>query len=178
MYDKNPDKYGRLDPKQKNSNGDTLFHLVAKEPFNPELKQVAELLKQKHVPCKVQNKDGKLPLDYLKASDPRYKILHKAVEYDTMQLNSVEKQKKSNDEHSINKQIVEIKKIPLVVNTERKKDELKQNNKTIDSKPIKQQKITTESYLSQIKKLIDSISPKGLMLEPSSGDPCKEINVS
>ncbi|CAG2222142.1 unnamed protein product [Mytilus edulis] len=94
-----------------------------------------------------------------------------------MQLKTVEKQKKSNDERSINKPIVEITKDPLVVNMECKKDDLKQNDKTIDSKPIKQQKITAESYLSQIKKLIDSISHKGLILEPSSGDPCKEINL-
>ncbi|XP_052085500.1 uncharacterized protein LOC127723067 [Mytilus californianus] len=178
LYAKNPDKYARLDPKQRDRNGDTLFHLVVKETCNTQLKQAAELLQQKHVPCKVQNKDERLPLDYLKASDPRYKILHKAMEYDTSQMKIVEKQKKSNDERTIYHPIVEIRKEPSVLKIEHRRDEQKHDDKTIDSKPPKQPKITNESHLSQIQKLIDSISPKQSVLEHSSGESCKEIIVS
>ncbi|CAC5380294.1 unnamed protein product [Mytilus coruscus] len=172
---KDPDKYARLDPKQRDRNGDTLFHLVVKETCNTKLKQVAELLQQKHVPCKVQNKDGKFPLDYLKASDPRYKILHKAMEYDTGQIKTTVKQKKANDEPTIHKPAVEKGKDSSVMNMERIKDKPKQSDKTIESKPPKQPKQTNESYLSQIQKLVDSISPKQSVLEHASGDPCKEI---
>lgn len=174
MYAKNPDKYARLDPKQLDINENTLFHLVAKEIYNTKLIHVAVLLQQKRVPCKVQNKDGKLPLDYLKASDPRYKILQKAVEYDTSQMKTAEKQKKTTDEPTIPKPTVEKRQDPSVLNMERIKDKPTQYDKSIDSKP----KITNESYLLQIRKLIDSVSPKQSILDHSSGDPCKEINVS
>ncbi|XP_063425387.1 TPR and ankyrin repeat-containing protein 1-like [Mytilus trossulus] len=177
LYAKNPDKYARLDPKQLDINENTLFHLVAKETYNTKLKQVAVILQQKRVPCKVQNKDGKLPLDYLKASDPRYKILQKAVEYDTSQMKTAEKQKKTTDEPTIPKPIVEKRQDPSVLNMERIKDKPKQYDKSIDSKPKIQPKITNESYLLQIRKLIDSIGPKQSIFDHSSGDLCKEINV-
>ncbi|CAG2203728.1 unnamed protein product [Mytilus edulis] len=177
LYAKNPDKYARLDPKQLDRNEDTLFHLVAKETYSIKLKQVAVILQQKRVPCKVQNKDGKLPLDYLKASDPRYKILQKAVEYDTSQMKTAEKQKKTTDEPTIPKPTVEKRQDTSVLNMERIKDKPTQYDKSIDSKPQIQPKITNESYLSQIRKMIDSISPKQSILDHSSGDPCKEINI-
>lgn len=174
MYAKNPDKYASLDPKQLDINEDTLFHLVAKETYSIKLKQVAVILQQKRVPCKVQNKDGKFPLDYLIAKDPRYKILQKAVEYDTSQMKTAEKQKKTTDEPTIPKPTVEKRQDPSILNMERIKDKPKQYDKSIDSKPKIQPKITNESYLSQIRKMIDSISPKQSVLDHSSGD----LNVS
>ncbi|CAC5364350.1 unnamed protein product [Mytilus coruscus] len=99
------------------------------------------------------------------------------MEYDTSQMKSAEKQKKANNEPTINKPTVEKRKDHSVLKMECYKDKPKQTDKTTDSKPLKQPKITNESYLSQIQKLIDSISSKQSILKHSSGDPCKEINL-
>lgn len=166
LFAKHPDKYVSLDPKQQDRNGDTLFHLLVREKCNNPQKQIAEILQQKHVPCRVQNKEGKFPLDYLRANDLRYKILQKAMEYDRSQIKNNATQNKPNDKHAVHKPSVEMRKEQLVVEM------------TPDSTPEKQPEIVKESYLSQIKKLIGSLSHKTSPREHLGMEQNKEIDVS
>lgn len=171
LFGKHPDKYVRLDPRQKDNNGDTLFHLVVKRTCTKTLKQMAELLLNKHVPCKVQNKDGKFPLDYLKVGDQRYKILQKAMEYDRTQIKT--------DIPTIHKPTIGKKKDqdPLIVHMP-SQERTHHNVKTIDSKPNIQPETIKESFLLQIEKLICVLSQKTSTLEHSNVEPSKEIDVS
>lgn len=60
-----------LDPTQTNSDGDSLFHLVAKANYGATTQKATELLFDKKVKYSVLNKEGKLPKDYLSSKNDR-----------------------------------------------------------------------------------------------------------
>ncbi|XP_062597185.1 TPR and ankyrin repeat-containing protein 1-like [Saccostrea cucullata] len=71
MYEKDPEKYPMLDPSQTNSEGDGLFHLVAKAKYNATTQKATELLCDRKVNASVYNAEGKLPKDYLNSKNDR-----------------------------------------------------------------------------------------------------------
>eukprot|EP00105_Crassostrea_gigas_P004017 XP_011417083.2 PREDICTED: TPR and ankyrin repeat-containing protein 1 [Crassostrea gigas] len=81
LYEKDPNKYPMLDPAQTNSEGDSLFHLVAKANYCATTMKAAKFLCDKKVNASVLNKEGKLPKDYLNSkNDKRLQFLaHKEV---------------------------------------------------------------------------------------------------
>lgn len=71
LYEKDPEKYPILDPAQINSDGDGLFHLVAKAKYTVTTQKATDLLCDKNVSASVFNKEGKLPKDYLNSKNNR-----------------------------------------------------------------------------------------------------------
>lgn len=71
LYEKDPEMYPMLDPAQTNSDGDSLFHLVAKAKYSATTQKATELLCDKKVNASVLNKEGKLPKDYLNSKNDR-----------------------------------------------------------------------------------------------------------
>ncbi|XP_061181485.1 TPR and ankyrin repeat-containing protein 1-like [Saccostrea echinata] len=71
MYEKDPEKYPMLDPSQTNTEGDGLFHLVAKAKYNATTQKATELLCDKKVNASIYNAEGKLPKDYLNSKNDR-----------------------------------------------------------------------------------------------------------
>uniref|UniRef100_K1PIT9 Lupus brain antigen 1-like protein n=1 Tax=Magallana gigas TaxID=29159 RepID=K1PIT9_MAGGI len=71
LYEKDPEMYPMLDPAQTNSDGDGLFHLVAKAKYSATTQKATELLCDKKLNASVLNKEGKLPKDYLNSKNDR-----------------------------------------------------------------------------------------------------------
>lgn len=71
LFEKDPEMYPMLDPAQTNSDGDSLFHLVAKAKYSATTQKATELLCDKKVNASVLNKEGKLPKDYLNSKNDR-----------------------------------------------------------------------------------------------------------
>lgn len=71
LYEKDPEMYPMLDPAQTNSDGDGLFHLVAKAKYSATTQKATELLCDKKLNALVLNKEGKLPKDYLNSKNDR-----------------------------------------------------------------------------------------------------------
>lgn len=71
LYEKDPEKYPILDPAQINSDGEGLFHLVAKVKYTATTQKATKLLCDKNVSASVLNKEGKLPKDYLISKNDR-----------------------------------------------------------------------------------------------------------
>uniref|UniRef100_K1QPJ0 A disintegrin and metalloproteinase with thrombospondin motifs 14 n=1 Tax=Magallana gigas TaxID=29159 RepID=K1QPJ0_MAGGI len=71
LYEKDPNKYPMLDPAQTNSEGDSLFHLVAKANYCATTMKAAKFLCDKKVNASVLNKEGKLPKDYLNSKNDK-----------------------------------------------------------------------------------------------------------
>lgn len=71
LYEKDPEKYPILDPAQINSDGDGLFHLVAKAKYSATTQKATELLFDKKVNASIINKEDKLPKDYLNPTQDR-----------------------------------------------------------------------------------------------------------
>lgn len=71
LYEKDPAMYPILDPAQTNSDGDGLFHLVAKAKYSATTQKATELLFDKKVNASIINKEDKLPKDYLNPTQDR-----------------------------------------------------------------------------------------------------------
>nr|XP_034304939.1 uncharacterized protein LOC105330431 [Crassostrea gigas]XP_034304942.1 uncharacterized protein LOC105330431 [Crassostrea gigas]XP_034304948.1 uncharacterized protein LOC105330431 [Crassostrea gigas]XP_034304950.1 uncharacterized protein LOC105330431 [Crassostrea gigas] len=71
LFENDPDKYPMLDPAQTNSDGDTLFHLVAKAKYSSTTKKLAKFLCDKKLNALVFNKERKLPRHYLNSKDDK-----------------------------------------------------------------------------------------------------------
>lgn len=71
MFEKDPEKYDMCDPSQLDSNGDCLFHLIARTKYNSTVQKATELLCDRKISSNVKNKDGKLPIHYLNMKNDR-----------------------------------------------------------------------------------------------------------
>lgn len=71
LYENDPDKYPMLDPAQTNSDGDTLFHLVAKAKYSGTTRKAAKFLCDKKLNALVLNNEGKLPKHYLNSKNDK-----------------------------------------------------------------------------------------------------------
>ncbi|CAC5365910.1 unnamed protein product [Mytilus coruscus] len=71
MFEKDPEKYNMLNPKQQDMHGDSLFHLVAKMKYNSTVQKATELLCDKKISSNVKNNDDKLPVYYLNTKNDR-----------------------------------------------------------------------------------------------------------
>lgn len=71
LFENDPDKYPMLDPAQTNSDGDTLFHLVAKAKYSGTTKKLAKFLCEQKLNALVFNKEQKLPRHYLNSKDDK-----------------------------------------------------------------------------------------------------------
>ncbi|XP_045164107.2 TPR and ankyrin repeat-containing protein 1-like [Mercenaria mercenaria] len=79
QFENSPDTHSHLDPEQWDKNGDCLFHLIAKAKFSSYVLKLTEMLCKRNVCANYNNKDGKLPTDYItKKNDRRMQFLRLA----------------------------------------------------------------------------------------------------
>ncbi|XP_052083768.1 TPR and ankyrin repeat-containing protein 1-like isoform X3 [Mytilus californianus] len=205
LYDKNSIRYEYLDPGQRDKNGDTLFHLIAKHNLNKTTQRLADILQKMQVRCEIQNKEGKYPHDYVKVDDPRSKIFQEAIEYETNALKSQTLCNTPNIPKTQSASVV----TNLIAKPVRKKsdtsdfseinpsNEKEANDKPVEAKPdieIKEDPEIQESNLTQIIQMIKSLESKqkpkvekddqdkterGLTTESGHGDDCviEDVNL-
>lgn len=168
-YQKNPQKYPRLDPQQQDTDGNTLFHLVVKDDCNDTLLKAAKKLQEWHVPCKVSNLHGKFPHDYLKMNDPRLKVLMLAMQYDKIKkeatVNITVKEISNVQIQPCVTVKTEVKQKPVALTTSHEKEPIKtclskqsdQTDENNDDTP--EEANVKESLLSQIERKIKCLTP-------------------